>query len=118
MPYKDLDERKRKHAAYSANHYEKNKEEVKQKNRLRRKTLRAKWVAYKSGFVCTKCGEDHPATFDFHHIVRSDYSSINKLIADGRFTKAMEEVKKCICLCANCHRKLHYEEREAKRIKT
>ena len=111
MPYKDLNERKRKHAAYSANHYEKNKEEVKEKNRVRRKTLRAKWVAYKSGFVCTKCGEDHPATFDFHHIVRSDYSSINKLIADGRFTKAMEEVKKCICLCANCHRKLKNEKR-------
>jgi predicted HNH restriction endonuclease len=37
---------------------------------------------------------------------------VHFLVKNYRFAAAMEEVKKCIPLCSNCHRILHWEERE------
>ena len=71
------------------------------------------WVAFKATLSCTQCGEDHPAALDFHHVKRNKTNiKLHRLVKDGRFKKAYEEIKKCEVLCANCHRKLHYEERK------
>jgi predicted HNH restriction endonuclease len=43
---------------------------------------------------------------------RTDKQSVHFLVKNYRFAAAMEEIKKCIPLCANCHRILHWEERE------
>jgi predicted HNH restriction endonuclease len=39
---------------------------------------------------------------------------VHRLVANGTITKAREEIKKCVVLCANCHRKHHYEEHQEK----
>jgi predicted HNH restriction endonuclease len=49
---------------------------------------------------------------DFHHVDRMDKQSVHHLVKNYRFAAAMEEIKKCIPLCSNCHRILHWEERE------
>jgi hypothetical protein len=68
---------------------------------------------------CEHCGEDHPATFDFHHVKKDpDNVKVHKLIKNGAYKKILEEIKKCIVLCANCHRKHHYEEAQAKKDPT
>lgn len=57
---------------------------------------------------CAKCGEDRFYILDFHHI---DPSTKCFTIGDsyrGDTNKVKEEIKKCICLCANCHREFHY----------
>ena len=50
---------------------------------------------------------------DFHH--RDPATKINR-IADmiDRCSKAkiLAEIQKCDCLCANCHRILHHEEKQ------
>lgn len=55
------------------------------------------------GGKCSKCGfAGHPSALHFHHIdpKEKNYSiNSNKLIAKDR----LNEVKKCILLCANCH---------------
>jgi predicted HNH restriction endonuclease len=44
---------------------------------------------------------------------RTDKQSVHHfLVKNYRFAAAMEEIKKCIPLCSNCHRILHWEERE------
>lgn len=57
---------------------------------------------------CQVCGEREPSALDFHHI---DPKSKSFIIArQGRFSsfKALiEEIMKCCCVCANCHRKHH-----------
>jgi hypothetical protein len=97
-------------------HYEKNKAHYIAKAAERRKKYQQAWTEYKSKLSCQHCGENHPATFDFHHVTRGPENvKIFQLIKNGSYKKVYEELKKCIVLCANCHRKLHYEEAQAKK---
>lgn len=59
---------------------------------------------------CISCGEDHPAVLDFHHTNPDEKESAVSRLQSRR--KIIEESKKCIVLCSNCHRKLHWEERQ------
>jgi hypothetical protein len=116
MPYKDLKVRKEKHAEYSKKYYEANKEKHVKRVAARKKELRIAWQKYKSTLRCQQCGETHPATFDFHHVEKNPKNiKVSKLLQKQNYSAAREEVKKCIVLCANCHRIHHYEE--AKQIK-
>lgn len=61
---------------------------------------------------CAKCGEDRTYMLDFHHIDKS-----TKKFTIGRFKKGsleliQQEIDKCVCLCANCHREFHFFEKE------
>jgi len=118
MPYKDPAVRKAKYKEYSAAHYKRNTEEVKAANKEKRSSLKKEWKAYKATLYCAKCGFNHTAALDFHHIDPSTKTgSVNQFISDGRFKAAFEEVKKCVVLCANCHRIHHHEERHAAKKK-
>ena len=112
MPHKDIVSRR----ATNRRHYERNKAAVIKRNAEFKVTARAKWAEFKATLSCTKCGENHPATLDFHHVVRSpDNVKVYKLTADGAYKKALKEIKKCVVLCSNCHRKHHYEEAQEKK---
>jgi hypothetical protein len=112
MPYKDESTRKRKAKEYSRKHYEANQEEVKKRTKDKKALLKEEWYTFKRTLKCTKCGFDHIAALDFHHEDPSKKEhNVNRLISNGQYRKAYEEIKKCIVLCANCHRIHHYEEK-------
>jgi hypothetical protein len=112
MPYKDESVRKKYHKARSREHYITNQEEIKQRNAATRKRRREEWQKYKSELSCTKCGFSHPAALDFHHEDPSTKTgNVHRFAANGQYKKAREEIKKCIVLCANCHRIHHHDEK-------
>jgi hypothetical protein len=118
MPYKDPEVRKQKQKEYRTTYYEKNKETVLAATKVSAKRYKDQWREYKATLACVKCGQNHPATFDFHHVdSASKEASVNKLVRHRAFKQAMEEVKKCLVLCANCHRIHHHEEHENKKAK-
>jgi len=53
---------------------------------------------------CTRCGyNEHYAALTFHHLIPKEKSfNISSGKAVGR-EKLIEEMRKCIILCANCH---------------
>ena len=113
MPYKDPEVRKAKNKEYSRKDYLSKYAERRKRLSARRHELKEEWNAFKRTLKCTKCGFDHPAALDFHHEDPTEKEhNVNRLISDGRFKKAYEEIKKCIVLCANCHRIHHYEEKK------
>jgi heterodisulfide reductase subunit B len=113
MPYKDESVRKSKNREYSRKDYEGNYAKRRQSLAARKKELKQEWDTFKATLACTKCGFSHSAALDFHHEDPSTKEhSVNQLISDGRFRKAYEEIKKCIVLCANCHRIHHYKEKK------
>jgi len=116
MPYKDPEKRRAKAREYSKRHYAENKAEVIETSRVNKNKARAAWQAYKNTLSCVKCGQNHTATLDFHHIVIDKSNrKINQLTTKGQYAAAREEIKKCMVLCANCHRIHHHDERATKR---
>jgi len=118
MPYKDKSVKQTKQKTYANTYYQNNKAKVLATTKASVKKYKEEWRSFKATLSCVKCGQNHPATLDFHHIDSSTKeASVNKLIKYRAFKRAMEEVKKCVVLCANCHRIHHHDERENKKAK-
>jgi transcription elongation factor Elf1 len=79
----------------------------------KRKKEIKKWLSeYKKILYCSICGENHPATIDFHHTGKKE-KAISKMIVDGySIDRIKAEIKLCTVLCSNCHRKTHYTEQK------
>ena len=116
MPYKD----KYKYKSEAYREYMRNYQKSwHQRNRTRRiaKVHERKvriWEFYnqlKATLKCARCGENHPATLQFHHCdpQKKDFN-LSEAVREGYSIKRIKkEVAKCTVLCANCHAKEHYE---------
>src|SRR4051812_43659419 len=94
--------------AAAQDYYLKNKDKYK-KRAYKNRDNRQDWFReIKSQFVCITCGESHIACLDFHH--RNPEEKLFHLGNRLFYTKqeVLDEIQKCDVLCANCHRKLHY----------
>jgi hypothetical protein len=79
--------------------------------RLKVRQTKAYLDAIKSANKCSVCGEGRSACLDFHHLDPSEKGfSLSNVKCHGIDT-VKAEVKKCIVICANCHRILHAEEK-------
>lgn len=114
MPFKDPHERKARQKEYSKRWYEKNKARHQKDVAKNKREKRQDWINYKAEQKCAHCGTQHPAIIDFHHVVRdATKRSVNRLAGDGKWRAARKEAEtKCIPLCANCHRILHWDEEQ------
>jgi len=69
---------------------------------------------FKKQQLCRKCGEKRYYLLDFHHIdpsIKED--TVSRMISNrNSIEQIQEEIKKCIVLCANCHREFHFLEKE------
>jgi hypothetical protein len=77
----------------------------------RRATLRA-WVnEQKAEQGCADCSESDPACLDCHHRESADKEmEITEMVTYGHSKANLrEEMAKCVVLCANCHRREHFE---------
>ena len=108
MPYKNPEDRRK----WARKWYSQHKDFIKKQVRNRKQSL-WEWIRnYKISLKCSQCSENHPATLDFHHKNHKEFS-INYMVANGYSPdKIKNEMKKCIVLCSNCHRKLHYRNKK------
>ena len=65
-------------------------------------------LLYVMGEKCCICGYNKCASaLEFHHKDPTQKDFTLGLNANIAFEKANEEIKKCILVCANCHREIH-----------
>lgn len=80
---------------------------------LDRRTRHRSWVhdRKRASDGCVECGESDPACLDYHHRDGTEKEmTISEMVTYGYSkTKLRDEMEKCVILCANCHRKKHYE---------
>ena len=113
MPFKDHETRRARQKIYSRRYYEKNREQTKLESSRRRARIVKEWVEYRTKQRCARCGFAHPAVIEFHHVDRRNKRSVNDLVMKYQDLRAAvhEAETKCIPLCSNCHRILHWQER-------
>lgn len=72
---------------------------------------RATVYRYKKARGCTRCGESGVGCLDPHHVddtTKTD--TVSSLISnESSPTDLRAELRKCTVLCANCHRREHYQ---------
>lgn len=74
-----------------------------------------KW--YRETHPCLHCGEADPCCLDFHHLnPETKETEVSRMINGGNWglDALIEEIGKCVILCANCHRKEEARKRRDK----
>ena len=106
-------------AAASKRHYEKNKDKVKARTKIRNKSQKNKnrkfvsWVKGRS--CCVDCGENNPLVLDFDHVTGEKVMNISDMSRTSYSTETiMDEIDKCEVRCSNCHRLITHQRRENK----
>ncbi len=62
---------------------------------------------YKNTMQCVVCGENENCCLEFHHTDPSVKEfTIGRAMARN-WESILQEIKKCVCLCSNCHKKVH-----------
>lgn len=117
MPLKDKESRREYHRQYMRDYYKR----IKKTHMVRVAKNQAELVEWfkglKATMCCCRCGESHPACLDFHHrdpATKEFDVSIATNRGFGR-PRIKAEIAKCDVLCSNCHRKLHWDERNTKK---
>ncbi len=95
----------RKH--FRSNYAEKYATAHNARNNLRRQGNVMLLTEYKKTLKCVWCGENEPACLEFHHTdpTEKDFTIGKSMSLSWEAIK--REIDKCVCVCANCHRKLH-----------
>lgn len=83
---------------------EKHGEEWKTRDKERRRAFNEKWK-----HPCEKCGETRLYLIQFHHVdPKTKLFCIGATATSKKEDELEKEVKKCVCLCSNCHDEFHY----------
>lgn len=62
----------------------------------------------KKHYGCGFCREKESCCLDFHHLSNSTKErNVSTWVRCKNLKKVLEEISKCVCVCANCHRKIH-----------
>ena len=86
--------------------WRKNNPELYHAQATRHQNKQTEWL-YAVKKPCIICGESEPICIDFHHINPEEKDfTIGQHRGKNR-EWLLQEISKCVCLCANCHRKVH-----------
>lgn len=121
MPYKDKKKNKEYQKEYNKKHYKeyyaKNKKSFKLNNDYNRKKDALAYFEEKQKYQCERCGEDHIACLEFHHLDSLEKDGNVSSLSRVSFKKALKEMDKCLVLCSNCHKKEHWEDGKIEKLK-
>ena len=115
MPLKDPAKRREYHRSYMRNRLNVDPEFKRKhlarvkKNTLRYRTTAASVILDFKRNGCLLCGESDPCCVSAHHVKPEEKSfDIGELQSGGHSPDTISaELKKCVPLCENCHRKVH-----------
>ncbi len=70
-------------------------------------------VDYKKKYQCSDCGITDYRVFEFHHPhnKEKEFTIANAFYNHYGIERIKREIKKCVIICANCHRIFHHQER-------
>ena len=91
-------------------HYINNKENYMTRQEKKRQENTFKLDSLKK--YCLMCGDMRKYVLEFHHKEIKDKEYTIAAITNYPWLTIEKEVQKCIVLCANCHKELHFNEKQ------
>jgi hypothetical protein len=102
---------KKYHKEYHQARYKSNRNYFIEKAKAGRKKRFQKFLEIYGPQMICECGEKDKRCIDWHHVDPKTKTALIPYLVKYRSWKLVEEeIKKCIPICANCHRKLHYSD--------
>ncbi len=100
-----------KHNKYNNEWAKKNRNKVNLYHKNWQEKRKIWYRKLKKGKSCLICGESNPLCLDFHHKnPNKKIELIRKMVIySNNKKKILKEIKKCVLICANCHRKIHQD---------
>lgn len=96
-------------------HYQKNKDKFAER-RLQFKQKSYDFINQFKTSGCCCCDEKDIACLDFHHLGDKEYN-ISEMAQQKSLKDIQVEISKCVILCSNCHRKLHFYNLDLPQLK-
>ena len=62
---------------------------------------------YKRFCGCVLCREREPVALDLHHVDATEKDANPSALCNHSTAALRKEIRKCVVLCSNCHRKVH-----------
>ena len=85
-------------------------ERVSKNSSIRRQRRKRHIDAWKLRHGCSNCGySKHSAALDLHHVDGKE-GAVSYFMESTTIKRLFNEIRKCVILCANCHRVHHAEE--------
>jgi hypothetical protein len=90
-------------------HYDLQTQDKIRKNLRPSRAKKRQWlIDYKKTKTCSHCHEDDYRCLSFHHFDSNKEDIVSNMVSRGNsLQKILEEINKCMVLCANCHRIVH-----------
>ena len=101
---------KKNRAASRSRHYSSYLKYQLQYQKQHRRKIKQKAIEL-FGSVCLDCKQSYPlSVYDFHHLDPETKDVSIKTLYNSTWDKLEIELKKCVLLCANCHRIRHEKQ--------
>lgn len=98
---------------YYYRNYESERERLKRNNKERRASLREGYNEWRRKQSCERCGEENRACIQFHHTEGMQHKGLYEMIESGYSLDAVKKfAEEGKFLCANCHRKEHWDKNQ------
>lgn len=99
-----------KQKEWKQNHYKNNKNDYQLKQQVRRKEVRVFIDSLKQ--PCVVCGEYDKSFIDFHHKdpTQKEFELGDVTRHTSSNKRILNEIDKCVSICSNHHRQLHFYE--------
>ena len=93
--------------------FKKNKDNIVKRNKKYVNKVTDWFSSYKETLSCKICGDNRFWVLEFHHLdpTQKDFNIGEKWKQGYSINRIQNEIKKCICVCANCHKDIHYKEK-------
>jgi hypothetical protein len=83
----------------------------------RHRSVKTKMIEYK-GSKCERCSlklkDSHYSVFEFHHVNKEEKDPKFSRIKCWSWEKIIKELERCMLVCANCHRIIHWDNNQLK----
>lgn len=99
---------------YDSTYYKKDKNRIRNIVKKYNNKVKTWYDEYRKTLKCNVCSENRYWVLEWHHLDpnQKDFNIGNVVNSGYSIETIKKEIEKCICVCANCHRDIHYQNKK------